>query len=933
MSKNFDLVWEDNPDTPITAQNLSKSVTSYTDEDRILFWDFNDSNLKLKANSKATIINPVTNAFLKFENTMVSHNGKFIPTTASNITYRYESTVDDSRSLACESGTSNFIVNSSFESGTTSGWAPSASGSSSVTLVSSEKFYGSYCIRLLSDSSGNTATLEQTATTLESTDASASFSFYYKSDKAFNLSIIGNPSGDTKYWRSFGSNKNVWENLENIALTEIPASTKWTRYEVKNITTSSIKTIKVKFETKEAGTTCYIDAVQLENKEYCSSYISSSRNTSQVTYSSDILNLEKGSIDMIIMPKYLNSAGINTIFTVPTISKDALKLRIDTAITSGSNLLVFSVYDTETSSEIMTSISLEESTNFIDEYVRIICNWNKSSGISINLKYVNGTTIKSASNTSSYTPFSSSDLVAFDLGCKVSGGVSTEIFEGLIDKVKINNYITSNTDITANLLKAVTPDDNNYELFENQNCDIVIDASLLDTGSSFIANNNYYVWITKNANYDTSQLLVSLSDAVPNGKDVNWSKLIGGFRTDASATILENTIWDLSSHYKNLLVNRFVTFNDDTGIVTSEMYNTSTSSVYTLNAPLVENKDTTFNANNTFNTGTSTFNGNVIVTSKIDVGKIRLTGNTISGINSDVVITNNSSYDIYINSNTGSTDSKVYIDHFSFKDNTISTTSSGYNLCLTSPAGANITLTAGSSNVIDCESNVYIQSGRVLYFGKAYQQFINLGTSSTVGYGPGIGIQTDTFYTRSNKNFAWYEGGSHSDSANASGTGGTILAMLTDGAQYTGTMSTTSRFYAGRVHNAIYNDLAECWDRDIAFDLDYNEVAVQTIHGIRQSVKRAEKGTVGIVSDSYGFLLNDKGMNEKMKDSTKAPICISGRAKVRVIGKNIEIGDEIVSYKFGTAIKANFIEKLFKRDRIVGRIDSHVSNDLYWVKV
>jgi hypothetical protein len=158
------------------------------------------------------------------------------------------------------------------------------------------------------------------------------------------------------------------------------------------------------------------------------------------------------------------------------------------------------------------------------------------------------------------------------------------------------------------------------------------------------------------------------------------------------------------------------------------------------------------------------------------------------------------------------------------------------------------------------------------------------------------------------------------------------LAALTSGDTSVSTLiSPSSRFYAGRVHNAIYNDLAECWLKDVTYNIDYNMVVVQTQHGVKPSTSRAEKGTVGIVSDSYGFLLNDSGMKETLKESLKVPVCISGRAKVRIVGKDLEIGDEVVSYLHGMAVKASWFEKIFKRDRILGRIDSHVSDDLYWI--
>jgi hypothetical protein len=59
------------------------------------------------------------------------------------------------------------------------------------------------------------------------------------------------------------------------------------------------------------------------------------------------------------------------------------------------------------------------------------------------------------------------------------------------------------------------------------------------------------------------------------------------------------------------------------------------------------------------------------------------------------------------------------------------------------------------------------------------KQFITFGSWSTHGYG--IGVQSHTQYFRSNADFAWFRGGSHTDARLNPGSGGAALMVLTDG--------------------------------------------------------------------------------------------------------------------------------------------------------
>jgi hypothetical protein len=269
---------------------------------------------------------------------------------------------------------------------------------------------------------------------------------------------------------------------------------------------------------------------------------------------------------------------------------------------------------------------------------------------------------------------------------------------------------------------------------------------------------------------------------------------------------------------------------------------------------------------------------------------------------------------------TNSSTGNLTIDNLSIKNNTLSTTT------------GNLILTATTGSVVEVSTNASFDNIASLSFGSQYRQMINAFSSGTFG----IGVQNYAQYFRSTNHFAFYKGGGHADTV---WTGGTLLAAITDGTDGLGnsvsppTVSPTSKFIAGKVYNAVWNDLAECWEKDQEYEIEYGTVMVQTNHGIRPSVRRAEKGTVGVVSNTYGFILGTEGYDDRdLNSSKKAPIAISGRVSVRLFG-DVKIGDLLVSYKSGYAARATWFEKIFKYDRIIGQVDSPVKNRICLMKV
>ena len=100
-----------------------------------------------------------------------------------------------------------------------------------------------------------------------------------------------------------------------------------------------------------------------------------------------------------------------------------------------------------------------------------------------------------------------------------------------------------------------------------------------------------------------------------------------------------------------------------------------------------------------------------------------------------------------------------------------------------SSAGAVISSSAANQFVIRAAGGVHLDPATRLYFGQQTRQMINLwGTSATTPDEFGIGVQSGTAYFRSNSNFCWHKGGTHSDSFCTPGGTGTVQMALRDSA-------------------------------------------------------------------------------------------------------------------------------------------------------
>jgi predicted small secreted protein len=131
-------------------------------------------------------------------------------------------------------------------------------------------------------------------------------------------------------------------------------------------------------------------------------------------------------------------------------------------------------------------------------------------------------------------------------------------------------------------------------------------------------------------------------------------------------------------------------------------------------------------------------------------------------------------------------------------------------------------------------------------------------------------------------------------------------------------------FGAYKVFNAVWNDYAEGFEYSKKEkNLIPGMVYKQTKEGLMLTTKRAEKGTVGVYSDTAGMVMGSAGCiipesEEDQKDKTKIPVGLAGKVRV-FIKEKIEIGDAFVSGKGGFATRASIFDKVFRSDRIIGK--------------
>jgi hypothetical protein len=151
------------------------------------------------------------------------------------------------------------------------------------------------------------------------------------------------------------------------------------------------------------------------------------------------------------------------------------------------------------------------------------------------------------------------------------------------------------------------------------------------------------------------------------------------------------------------------------------------------------------------------------------------------------------------------------------------------------------------------------------------------------------------------------------------GTGGPTIGAITGGA-----VTVSGDFTANRVYNAVWNDLAEFFEKES--DSEAGDVIVQGEGGVKKSSSRGDVCVVGVHSDTYGYVLGSEN------SEAKTPIGLSGRVNVKV-REPLKIGDLLISDVDGFATRATEVDKQVKGSVFGKVLQNKTDNKVERIKI
>ena len=165
------------------------------------------------------------------------------------------------------------------------------------------------------------------------------------------------------------------------------------------------------------------------------------------------------------------------------------------------------------------------------------------------------------------------------------------------------------------------------------------------------------------------------------------------------------------------------------------------------------------------------------------------------------------------------------------------------------------------------------------------------------------------------------------------GSAGTLEAGQ-DSPTGSGVLGYNGYFYATRVYNAVYNDIADF--QELADELIYGKCYYDTLEGARICNTRCQKSVIGIASDTYGFGVG--------KQEGSAPFAIAGWVLANV-DQEYEPGDVLTNDENGNLTlmteeeKCKFPERIVaiykkkEKEKFCGPDNEIEVKDRHWVKV
>lgn len=124
-----------------------------------------------------------------------------------------------------------------------------------------------------------------------------------------------------------------------------------------------------------------------------------------------------------------------------------------------------------------------------------------------------------------------------------------------------------------------------------------------------------------------------------------------------------------------------------------------------------------------------------------------------------------------------------------------------------------------------------------------------------------------------------------------------------------GGTSPTSSFKAGRVWNAVWNDIADF--QLLADRLDFGRCYIDTKDGAKICTERCQMSVIGIASDTFGF-----GVGSGANPNREVPIAVAGWV-LAFVDKEYECGTALTNNELGELTAMTREEKMEYPERIV----------------
>jgi hypothetical protein len=133
-------------------------------------------------------------------------------------------------------------------------------------------------------------------------------------------------------------------------------------------------------------------------------------------------------------------------------------------------------------------------------------------------------------------------------------------------------------------------------------------------------------------------------------------------------------------------------------------------------------------------------------------------------------------------------------------------------------------------------------------------------------------------------------------------------------------------FYATRVYNAVYNDIADFITIEEDCEVEYGKVYVFDGEKHRQSASYMEIGAIGICTDTYGF-----GVGSKKDGMKQIPIAIGGFV-LAYVDKEYPSGTPLTTTGNGYLTEITQVDKMEYPERVVATFYKTENNE-YWNEV